>query len=306
MIPAIPISPVAPMFRFLRSLLLLLLACLPFFVSTAFADDDAVIIAVNEDIPGDYRRFLNGRDPLDVHTFNTPGARRDIVELTLLMQALHLGGFSKTVELRVEPSYLRLLRGVADGRFISSGALMWKSDIELLRTNLHISRPLVKEGEFVVGIYTTPRKLARFNELPPGKLKSLKVVTNSQWKSDVDTLRDLGFSNITYSPNWVNMTRMLEAGRADITLAPFQISDQMAISVNDVTLYPIKNIKVAIAGSRHWPVSRRHPDGEEFYQALESGLAQLEIKGTIARAYRECGFFHPDVSSWTLLTKDSR
>lgn len=292
------------MFRFRRSLVLLLLNCLPAFIAAACAGEDPVIVAVNEDIPGDYRRFLNGRGPIEVTRFNTPGARRDIVELTLLMQALHLGGFSKPIELRVEPSYLRLLRGVADGRFVSSGALMWKSDIDLLRSNLHISRPLVKDGEFIVGIYTTPRKLSRFNALPPSKLKQLKVVTSSQWRSDVDTLKELGFSSIIYSPNWVNITRMLEAGRADITLAPFQTSEKMAITVDDVVLYPINGIKVAISGSRHWPISRRHPDGEAFYQALESGLAQLEIQGTIARAYRECGFFHPAISSWTLLARD--
>ncbi len=267
--------------------------------------EDAVIIAVNEDIPADYRRFLHGRDPMDVQSFNTDGARRDIIELTLLMQALQLGGFTKPVELRIEPSYLRLLRGVADGRFISSGALMWKRDIDMLQNMLYISRPLVKEGEFVVGVYTTQTNLKRLDRLPFTKLKDLNVVTNSQWKSDVHTLKELGFTRITYSPNWVNIARMIEAGRADITLAPFQTSSNMEIAVDDVHLYPVKGVKVAISGSRHWPVSNTHPDGEVFYQALERGLTQLEAKGTIARAYRECGFFHPDVTQWTLLNKFS-
>lgn len=273
--------------------------------SAAFAEEP-VLIAVNEDIPADYRRFLNGRNPLDVQTFDTDGARRDIVELTLLMQALHLGGFHKPIELRVEPSYLRLLRGVADGRFVSSGALMWKNDIDLLRANLHISQPLVKDGEFIVGIYTPQKNIQRFNRLSIAQIKNLKVVTNPQWKSDVDTLQNLGFNNITYSPNWVNITRMLGADRADITLAPFQTTDHMTITVGDVVLYPIHGIKVAISGSRHWPVSRKHPDGEAFYKALESGLSQLESKGTIARAYRECGFFHPDVVHWTLIKPDTK
>lgn len=263
--------------------------------------DDAVIIAVNDDIPRDYQRFLHGRNPVDVQSFNTDGARRDIVELTLLMQALRLGGFTKPVELRVEPSYLRLLRGVADGRFISSGALMWKVDINELQPALQASRALINDGEFIVGVYTTQKNLARVSSLAPGKIKDLNVVTNSQWKSDVQTLKNLGFTRITYSPNWINMARMIEAGRADITLAPFQISNQMAIAVDDVSLYPLKGIKVVISGSRHWPVSRKHPDGDAYYQALERGLTILEAKGTITRAYRECGFFHPEIAQWTLL-----
>ena len=291
--------PILPMHRFILLTLLSFLTGL----SLGTHANEAVILAVNDDIPQDYQRFLAGRDPMDVQHYSGDGARRDIVELTLLMQALRLGGFTKPIELRIEPSYLRILRGVADGRFISSGALMWKADIDKLRPALIASRPLLKEGEFVVGIYTTQKNHAAFNSLPPKKLKELNVVTNAQWKSDVRTLKDLGFNRITYAPNWTNMVRMIEAGRAQITLAPFQASDNMITSVGDLKLYPLQGVKVAISGSRHWPISQKHTDGNAFYEALERGLSQLEATGTIQRAYRECGFFHPEVKSWKLLTK---
>ena len=292
-------QPILPMSRFI---LLTLLSCLTV-LSLGTHANEAVILAVNDDIPQDYQRFLAGRDPMDVKHYSGDGARRDIIELTLLMQALRLGGFTKPVELRIEPSYLRILRGVADGRFISSGALMWKADIDELRPALIASRPLLKEGEFVVGIYTTQKNHAAFNSLPPKMLRELNVVTNAQWKSDVRTLKDLGFNRITYAPNWTNMVRMIEAGRAQITLAPFQASDNMITSVGDLKLYPLQGVKVAISGSRHWPISQKHADGNAFYEALERGLAQLEATGTIQRAYRECGFFHPEVKSWALLQK---
>ncbi len=292
-------QPIAPMSRFI---LLALFSCLAA-LSLGSHANDAVILAVNDDIPQDYQRFLHGRDPMDVKQYNGDGARRDIVELTLLIQALRLGGFTKSVELRVEPSYLRILRGVADGRFISSGALMWKADIDATGSTLLASRPLLKEGEFTVGIYTTQKNYAALNGLDAKLIKELNVVTNSQWKSDVKTLKDLGFNHITYAPNWINMVRMIEAGRAEITLAPFQSSDKMMIEVGDVKLYPLQSIKVAISGSRHWPVSQKHPEGSAFYQALERGLSQLEATGTIQRAYRECGFFHPEVKGWKPLEK---
>ncbi|MET0356602.1 MAG: hypothetical protein ABW044_07465 [Cellvibrio sp.] len=263
--------------------------------------NEPVILAVNQDIPHDYQHFLKGRDPLTINKYSGEGARRDIIELVLLMQALHLGGFKHPIEIRVEPSYLRILRGIADGQFVSSGALMWKTDIDMLQQAYFISRPVVKQGEFIVGIYTGAKHQRALNAMEPEKLKNLNVVTNIQWRSDVQTLKDLGFKHITYSPNWVNMARMIEAGRADITLAPFQTSPGMTIAVNDVTLYPIKGVTVAISGSRHWAVSRKHPKGEAFHQALERGLEELESKGIIQQAYRECGFFHPDVAQWKLL-----
>lgn len=262
---------------------------------------DAVVIAVNEDILPDYLRFVHERNLLEIHDYTGEGARRDVIELVLLMQAVQLGGFKEPIELRAEQSYLRTLRDIADGRFITSAGLAWKSDIVQLQDAYFTSPPLIQEGKFVVGLYTTAKNQKSFEKLPNSKIKELKVVTSSQWKSDVQTLQNLGFQHIAFSPNWVNMGRMIEANRADLTLAPFQASPHMAIIVGDVTLLPIKGIKVAIAGSRHWPISRKHPQGKAFYKALVRGLAKLEAKGTIQRAYRECGFFHPDVAQWTLL-----
>jgi len=290
-------------FSFKRMLRLLALACI--ILSCVAEADEPVLVAVNYDLPADYLRFLNGRDPLSIKTYSGDGARRDVIEIVLLMQALHLGGFKTPVELHVEPSYLRILRGVADGQFISSGALMWKTDIDMLERAYLISRPVVKHGEFIVGIYTGAKKQKHLNNMDPSRLKNLNVVTSSQWQSDVQTLKDLGFKNITYSPNWVNIARMIEANRADITLAPFQTTPDMSIAVNDVTLYPIKGVTVAISGSRHWPVSRKHPLGDAFYQALERGLTELDDKGIIKQAYRECGFFHPGVAQWKLLNPNS-
>lgn len=265
--------------------------------------DEAVVIAVNEDILPDYQRFLQNRDPKDIQQYSGEGARRDVIELVLLMQAVNLGGFRLPIRLHAEQSYLRTLRDIAEGRSITSAGLAWKSDIDSMPEAYFTSRPLIKEGEFVVGIYTTPKNLKAWNSLKPAAINELNIVTNSQWRSDVQTLKDLNFKHITYSPNWVNMVRMIEAGRADITLAPFQTTPDMVIAVGDVKLYPLKGIKVAISGSRHWPVSRKHPQGNAFYQALERGIAQLEAKGVIQKAYRECGFFHPDVAQWKLLVK---
>jgi hypothetical protein len=277
------------------------LCCLAAFVPTCSFADDAVVIAVNEDILPDYLRFLQGRDPKDVHLYSGPGARRDVIELVLLMQAVRLGGFTAPIELRSEQSYLRTLRDIAEGRFITSAGLAWKVDIDAMPQAYLTSRPLIKQGEFVVGLYTTHQKQKTLSNLTPSAITALNIVTNSQWKSDVQTLKDLGFEHITYSPNWVNIARMSDVGRADITLAPFQTTANMVITVGDLSLYPLIGVKVAISGSRHWPISRKHPQGDAFYQALERGITQLENNGIIQQAYRECGFFHPDVVQWKLL-----
>lgn len=278
-----------------------LLASLALLTPLQLHADEPVVIAVNEDILPDYQHFLNQRDLLSIQNYQGEGARRDVIELVLLMQAVRLGGYQGEIRLQAEQSYLRTLRDIGEGRFVTSAGLAWLSDIETTDA-YYISRALIKEGEFVVGFYTTLKNEQALQADSLAKLIPLKVVTNSQWKNDVRTLKTLGLNQITYSPNWVNMARMIDAGRADITLAPFQTTPDMSIQVGNVKLFPIKNIKVALAGSRHWPISRKHPQGEVFYQALERGLNELEAKGRIQKAYRDCGAFHPDVAQWELLT----
>jgi hypothetical protein len=264
--------------------------------------DVPVVIAVNEDILPDYQRFLDQRDPLSIHDYSGPYARRDVIELLLLNQAVRLGGFTQPIELRAEQSYLRTLRDIGEGRFITSAGLAWRSDIEMMADAFYISRPLIKQGEFVVGLYTSANNQTALAANTLAKLKELSFVTSAQWKSDVTTLKELGITHITYSPNWVNMARMIEAGRADLTLAPFQTTPDLAIKVGDVKLFPVRGVKIAFAGSRHWPISRKHPQGEAFFKALERGLALLDQQGMIQKAYSDCGFFNADVAQWTLLT----
>ncbi len=266
----------------------------------------APIIAVNEDILPDYYRFLQGRSPDEVSYYGGPGARRDVIELVLLQQAVRLGGFTREIQLQAEQSYLRSLRDIADGRFITSAGLVWQSDIAGQSDAYYTSRALVKDGEFIVGIYTSP---ANHKALAAGEqtaISRLTAVTSSQWKTDIKTLAELGIHHPILSPSWVNMVRMLAAGRADISLAPFQQTPDMSITVGGIKLVPVPGVKVALSGSRHWPISRKHPDGQAFYEALEKGLILLEERGVIRQAYSDCGFFHPAIVDWKLLNPKQR
>ncbi len=51
-------------------------------------------IAILSDVHADYLHFLKGRDPHAITEFGEFGARRDVVEVILLEQALRLGGLA--------------------------------------------------------------------------------------------------------------------------------------------------------------------------------------------------------------------
>ena len=262
---------------------------------------NTITAAVNEDIIADYHLFVGERDPISIEYFGGPGARRDVIELVLLQQALHQGGFSGKVVLRPENSYLRILKLLIDGRVPISGALMWQDDIKPYSDFLFRTPAIVSEGDFVVGLYTRQDNNRALSANNLEKISQLSAASNNHWKPDIQALKSLGITRIYYSTYWVQLVRMVVAGRADITLAPFQSNPGMKVQVENVELVPIPGIKVALPGSRHWPVSKKHPQGEEIFTALEKGIAILEQKKIIQRAYEECGFFHEGVKSWKLL-----
>lgn len=262
---------------------------------------NTITAAVDEDIIADYQLFIGDRDPIAIDYFGGPGARRDVIEIVLLQQALHLGGFKGKVVLRPENSYLRILKLLTDGQIPISGALMWREDIKPYSDHLFKTKALVEEGEFIAGIYTRANNQRALNADTREKISKLTAASNDHWKPDVAALKSLGIERIHYSTYWVQIVRMVVAGRADVTLAPFQSNPAMKVQVDNLELVPIPGVKVALPGSRHWPVSKKHPQGQEIFTALEKGIALLEQKNIIQRAYEQCGFFHEAVKSWKLL-----
>ena len=279
----------------------ILLAVCSWLFPVASTAANIITAAADEDIIADYQLFVGDRDPLTINYYGGTGARRDVIELVLLQQALHLGGYKGRVIFRPENSYLRILKLIKDGQIPVSGALMWRSDIKSDKDSFFITSALVDEGEFIAGLYTRNTHQRALAATTREQISHLSAASNNHWKADVATLKSLGVKKIHYSTYWVQIVRMVVAGRADFTLAPFQPNPEMKVVVDNLELVPIPGVKVGLPGSRHWPVSKKHPQGEAIFAALQKGIALLEQKNIIQRAYEECGFFHPQVKNWTLL-----
>lgn len=276
------------------------LILLAIFAQRPQAKDAEIRVAVTWDILADYQRFVGTRDVTQIDYYGGPGARRDVIELVLLQQALRLGGLQQPLTIVREQTYRRTLYQVAHGELISSGALVWKSDTHELQADLLLSSAVIKDGEFSVGLYTSETNYNALNA-NQSALRQLVAVTSPDWRTDIETLQALGFKQIYLANTWVSIVRMLQAGRGDVTLAPFQSGSDMTLHTDIGKLVPINNIKIALTGSRHWIISRVHPESTKYYTALEKGLQQLAQQGVILQAYRDCGFFNPAVKDWPLL-----
>ena len=114
---------------------------------------------------------------------------------------------------------------------------------------LYKTKAVVKEGEFIAGLYTRSDNQRALQANTREKVSQLSAASNNHWNADVQTLTDLGITNIQYSTYWVQIVRMVVANRADVTLAPFQVNDDMKVRVDGLELVPIPGVKVA--GTRH-------------------------------------------------------
>ncbi|GGP26376.1 hypothetical protein [Silvimonas amylolytica] len=263
---------------------------------------EPITILTQQDVYNDYQRFIGKRNPLTLTHFSGEGSRRDVVELVLVQQALSQGGLTRPVKLvKVDnnsDSYTRYLKEILSGNATMGGNSAWQVDLKTIDDKVYISSPLIRSGEFEAGLYTSPDNKKALAARSIEDVRSLTAVVADSWKPDVATLESLKLKQLLQTQSWDSMVGMVEKGRADVLLAPFQPTPDMSLKLGDYTLVPIPDVKVGLAGSRHLFVSRLAPHGAETYDALEKGLARLRAKGVIEQAYRESGFFNTRTQDW--------
>lgn len=263
----------------------------------------AITVQVPYDVLSDYKAFVQGRNVTLITDYASDYARRDVIDMVLFEQALRLGGFDGELRFLEVPegSYIRLGRMLRQGRVVAMGTTVWKTGIDASDDRVLMTHPLVRQGEFEVGLYTTPDKIEQLSLLPLSELTHYRVVSNRNWVQDWNTLSRLGFNHIIHADQWMLMVQMLSRDRADITLAPFHPGKGMAIKVDSTRLLPLPHRKVRFNGSRHWVVSATHADGFQTFRQLQSGLVILRQQKRVTKAYRQSGFFHPEVKNWTAI-----
>lgn len=263
---------------------------------------DRLPALVSDDVLHDFRLFLAGRHVLDIQDFGGAHSRRDVAEVVLLLKGLAQARFSKPMDMLARPTDARLKMDLRSGLGVCTATTFWRGDFAEHEPGLLFSLPLVEDGEFEAGLYAMPgnRKALAVRGLED--LRHLKVLSNRDWPVDWQTLGRLGLGdNLVHVGNWSLMPRMLAAGRADVLLAPFQATADMALQVDGITLLPVKGLKVSMRGTRHFVVSSQHPAGRVLASALDAGLMALRRSGVIRQAYVQSGFFHPEVKDWTRL-----
>lgn len=259
-----------------------------------------VRIGVPKDVLDDYTKFLNGRLIQGITQFTELNTRRDVVELSLFMQALLQRLPDLQVELCPTDNYAMGIEQLRAGTLAALATTSWKSDLESRSEELNISDAVIEQGQTLVGIYASPANAKALSCRTLADLQQLRIASNNDWSADWATLIAMGITHRVNVKTWPQMVYMASSGEVDAVLAPFSKSADLSIVLDGCTLVPIPNQRVCLQGTRHYATAKTQ-QGQLLADAVFPQLLRMREDGTFVRAMRECGFINTQTEQWAIV-----
>ncbi len=290
-----------PFSTFLLWLSFVLLACFSSSNLNAHESEKSISIFLRDDAYDDYLSFLAGRDVHTISDFSKGNiTRRDTVDMVLAIQALKLGGFQKTLHFHQGKITLRNTNILERGEQLISLDSYWWTDANKIKKDAYISQALLKPGEYVAGIFAHPSNTAVFNIKSMDDFKGLTAISTPRWHADWAVLQSLDLKEVLQNSEWLQQIRAVDKKWADFMLLPFMPSQNNHYRLRQLEIKAVPGVALQFSESRHFVISKKHPEGEAAYRALEKGLAILHQQGRVLKAYQQAGFI-PLPGSVTIL-----
>lgn len=249
-------------------------------------------VAVPADVYHDYQCWLRQRQVQHITDYRGDCSRRDVIEVALLQQALALGGDDHALEWVMVDSYQRTLVEMDQGRMDMAATSLWQQDIAQ-SDNLWASAPLLPAGSNLAQLYGRADTANATTLTDIKQLAAFRLVSSSQWQADWRLLNSLPHGALLDATRWQTMVRWVVTGRADLLLAPPLTTETAVLRVKDSELHPIPGGRLCLPGSRHFALSRHHPEANAIQRALDQGISRLRQQGRLRRAYEQAGALQP-------------
>ena len=267
------------------------------FATSSKAATDKIILTVQTDVYEDYLCLLNDRVALDITDFKGECSSRDVVDIILLQQALKLGGLELPITFRTGNYELRNRQLLEDGFLLVSVDTFWLTEAKKVQDHLYISEPMLRKGEYIAGIYTSPKNKKALATRSLKQIRQLSGVSSQNWTADWAVMQQLGLKQLVDEPIWVSQVKLVDRQFVDFMLAPFSVD----FAKNGVLLELIPDIALKLNDSRHYVLSKKHPLSEVAFKALNAGIAKMRQAGTIHKAYSDAGFFFATEHKWKII-----
>jgi len=270
--------------------LTLKLTVVVFHLIFSLAVNGAMIIKVtgNRTLEREYLAFEAKRTkPVEQLTQLTSEHNSQMVSnLVIIKQALYFGGLDIAFEFVPAHNVKHSMRLVAEGSALIASNIPFASSIDV---NVFQSSSILGHGGFIKGVYglASNKELMKVSSLK--ELQAFSVITNATWRVDISTLEALKPKAIYFTPLLSSMVRQIKYRRVDFILLKLNLDEAITSKLVDVKLTRVPGVGIELIGTRHIIVSKKHPDGEKTYKALEKGLAVMRAKGLIRQFYQDVG-----------------
>ena len=248
--------------------------------------------------------FVGRRPLIAIDDFSSPELDSIApLENLIFRKAVLLGGLDAVFEDIVVPNSARAREAIRNAVVVGGGTAQWHDYFDAKRGDLYESDALLPHGSYEKGLYTTADKARALVVRNLDDLRTLSAVTSETWVVDWRTLKDLPFKMLYAAPNRPTQFRMVVAGRADVTPQDFSAMPDLSIEEDGQRLYPVRGVKIALSGTRHFFVSARHPDGARVFAALQKGLRIMRQNGEIERMLMRTVGAGSATRDWIVLNK---
>jgi hypothetical protein len=258
---------------------------------SSFSKAEEILIYIRDDVYDDYIKFVDDRDVHTIKNFSGKNIRRDVVDMIIAQQALKMGNFQYEFIYAAGKLNFRNTKMLESGRLLISFDTYWLSDAKALNDSVYISAPVIRKGEYIAGIYTSPNNKAVLEIKELSDLQSFTAVSTPKWRTDWQTLQALPLKELIQEDEWLSQARMVNLGWIDFLLMAFNSTPDQSFNMEKIHLVPVKNIGIELKDSRHFVISTNHPLGKAAFLAMDIGLKQLRNENRIVEAFTQAGFF---------------
>lgn len=261
-----------------------------FFLLSAVAAAEQIDIYIRDDVYEDYLKFVDGRDVLSITEFNSPYLRRDVADMVVLQQALALGGFTNKFNYIPGKVNFRNTKMLETGELLLSFDSYWLTDAKTIVEKIYISDPVIIKGQYLAGLFASPNNQKVFAVKSVQQLAKLTAVSTPKWQTDWQTLSTLPLKQLVREDEWLSQARMVHMQWVDFMLMPLFNAPDGNYQLEKIHLKMVPKLAVLLNDSRHFVISRNHPQGKAAFDALNAGLKQLRASGKIELIYTKAGF----------------
>ena len=266
--------------------------------TSAFAAEENVSkstlrVAVFADHYAKLKQVYESKGCVSTDQFNV-GENQMLAEFLLFCYALESSG-EYQIQLVPFPVIDRVLDALKKSEVDAIAFGIWASDAE--RYGFDMSQPLLESGQFTKGLYTRADLAQKYQGIPVSELQELIIVANQNWKEDWKALTCAGMS-LLHVNRYEQMFRLVEKGRADFLPLTFSAKQDLERKVFNISLYPLKGIKIQFSQSLHFVVNPQQAKAKALQDALNQGLKRQRQSGQIQRVCERLGLINPKVTNW--------